>query len=165
MPAEVGRRERHELIRRTSLEAVERATLLCLRLLAVRDSGEAVIGAAAVVQREARVSRARLRAERGRGWDDPPSTLSWFVLHGLLDGRPAWALWSAGVLECDRRLEARAWILVDLDETFEVGDPPRMVGATLDGPPTAIAITLIRACDVVVAMDMSLPSVSGAGLR
>jgi hypothetical protein len=48
-----------------------------------------------------------------------------------------------------------ARLLVDLEEEFVYDDPPRCFLATLEGPPIAVALTLIRACDRVTRITLA----------
>jgi hypothetical protein len=78
-----------------------------------------------------------------------------FEIEGLLDGREVRAVWSGGRLACDETLLARALLLVDLEEEFVYDDPPRCFVATVEGPPIAVALTLIRACDRVTCISLT----------
>jgi hypothetical protein len=72
-----------------------------------------------------------------------------FRIEGTLeDGTSASALFWRGRLDCDRPLRSRAEILVDLGERFSLEGARGSYAATLDGPPLAIALTLIRAMRV-----------------
>jgi hypothetical protein len=72
-----------------------------------------------------------------------------FRIEGTLeDGTCAGALFWRGHLDCDRPLRSRAEILVDLGERFSLEGGGGSYAATLDGPPLAIALTLIRAMRV-----------------
>ena len=72
-----------------------------------------------------------------------------FEIQGILeDGAIARATFVGGVLYCDEPLRRRAELLVAMEERFA---SPRVVtryGATLQGPATAVALTLIRAMHV-----------------
>ena len=72
-----------------------------------------------------------------------------FEMQGVLeDGTTARASFVGGVLFCDEPLRRRAELLVALEERFE--HPPVLTryGATLRGPATAVALTLIRSMHV-----------------
>jgi hypothetical protein len=101
-------------------------------------------------------SRAALRAGRD-GRDSQDDGFTWFVVHGLIDGYPVWGSWAAGELLCNPLLIARAQLLVDLEESFVFEDPPRCLAASLEDPPVAVALTLIRACDRAISIDVSTP--------
>jgi hypothetical protein len=77
------------------------------------------------------------------------------MIQGLVDGQEVSAAWSGGRLACDERLRTRALLLVDLEEKFVYDDPPRCFLATLEGPPIAVALTLIRACDRVTRIMLA----------
>jgi hypothetical protein len=80
-----------------------------------------------------------------------------FELSGVVDdGTPVTARWSAGGLLCDPALAVRARMLVDLGETFGGDRGTMSYGATLDGPPVAVALTLIRACCTVTQLVVSI---------
>ena len=98
-------------------------------------------------------SRAALRARNGQ--DDG---FTWFIIHGVIDGYPVWGSWAAGELLCNPLLTARAQLLVDLEESFVFEDPPRCLAASLEDPPVAVALTLIRACDRAISIDVSTPN-------
>jgi hypothetical protein len=72
-----------------------------------------------------------------------------------------WGSWAAGELRCSPGLAARAQLLVDLEESFVFEDPPRCLAASLEDPPVAVALTLIRACDRVTSIDVSTPGALG----
>jgi hypothetical protein len=80
-----------------------------------------------------------------------------FAIQGLVDGSEVHATWSYGLLACDERLRDRAMLLVELEEEFVYDDPPRCFLASLEGPPIAVALTLIRACDRVTRLMLAPP--------
>jgi hypothetical protein len=80
-----------------------------------------------------------------------------FTIQGLVDGSEVQAAWSDGRLACDERLRTRALLLVDLEEEFVYDDPPRCFVASLEGPPIVVALTLIRACDLVTRIVLAPP--------
>jgi hypothetical protein len=130
--------ERHRARR-----AVARASALGDRVAAARRRQQTLLECARALRDASGVERARHHA----GPRLP--SIGRFVIEGLLDSRPVSAAWAGGRLTCDEDLRARALLLVDLEETFVYDDPPRVFIATLDGPPVAVALTLIRACDRV----------------
>ena len=65
-------------------------------------------------------------------------------------------MWTEGQLCCDRLLGARARLLVDLGAEFRSDDPPRRYQASLQAPPVAVLLTLIRACDLTTAFEVDL---------
>ena len=68
----------------------------------------------------------------------------------------AWAVWSDGQLCCDRLLDARARLLVDLGVELSSDDPPRRYNASLQAPPVAVLLTLIRGCARITVMEVDL---------
>jgi hypothetical protein len=75
----------------------------------------------------------------------------------VVDGEQVAARMHAGQLDCDESLRDRALFLVNLREELVYSNPPRRFEATLDGRPVAVALTLLRACDRVVAFEFDLP--------
>jgi hypothetical protein len=75
----------------------------------------------------------------------------------MVDGEAVGASWADGRLACDELLRSRALLLVDLEEEFVYSDPPRCFIASLDGPPIAVALTMIRACDRVTRIVLAPP--------
>ena len=74
----------------------------------------------------------------------------------MIDRQVVRAVWSDGQLCCDRLLGARARLLVDLGAEFSSDDPPRRYNASLQAPPVAVLLTLIRACDRITVMEVDL---------
>jgi hypothetical protein len=70
---------------------------------------------------------------------------------GKIDQHVVRADWADGQLCCDRLLEVRARLLIDLGAEFGSDDPPRRYPASLQAPPVAVLVTLIRACDLTTA--------------
>jgi hypothetical protein len=103
-------------------------------------------------------NRAQSRAALRAGRDGQDDGFTWFVVHGVIDGYPVWGSWAAGELLCNPLLTARAQLLVDLEESFVFEDPPRCLAASLEDPPVAVALTLIRACDRAISIDVSTPN-------
>ena len=66
------------------------------------------------------------------------------------------AVWADGRLTCDRPLRTRARLLVDLGAEFSSDDPPRRFVASLQAPPVAVLLTLIRACDLATVIEVDL---------
>jgi len=60
----------------------------------------------------------------------------------------------AGQLSCDRLLASRARLLVDLGVEFSCQDPPRRFLASLQAPPVAVLLTVMRACDLGTVIDI-----------
>jgi hypothetical protein len=73
---------------------------------------------------------------------------SWFVVTGRLDAKRVTAEWRHGELWCDDVLRSRAGLLTALGEVFELPERPDLhYDASLDGPPIAVLLTLLRALD------------------
>ena len=73
-----------------------------------------------------------------------------FAMSGTLDdGTVVTARYERGVLWCDEALKRRAEQLVRAGATFEQASVSRTHNATVSGDPVAIALTLIRAMQVV----------------
>ena len=68
-----------------------------------------------------------------------------FSVEGTIDGEPVQAVFDDGLLFADTALFDRARIVVALGDSFEDGE--LRVAASLSGPPEAVLLTLIRACD------------------
>jgi hypothetical protein len=126
--------------------AVERARML--------SSTAFVLRAAAEAQRQRFLSD---RAARHRPAPGATRELVGFSVEGVVDGERVSARFADGLLDCDEQLRDRALFLVDLGEELVYADPPRRFDATLDGRPVAVALTLLRACDRVVAFEFDLP--------
>ena len=74
----------------------------------------------------------------------------------MIDHQVVRAIWIDGRLRCDRLLDARARLLIDLGAEFRSDDPPRRYRASLQAPPVAVLLTLIRACDMATVMEADL---------
>ena len=74
----------------------------------------------------------------------------------MIDQQVVRAVWAGRRLCCDRLLEVRARLLVDLGAEFSSDDPPRRYHASLQAPPVAVLLTLIRACDLATMMEVDL---------
>ena len=133
----------------------------CLRAVA---QSLAVCGQAAEGYADARNAR-QVVADRRRAAAtgvDGMSGLDGFQVQGLIDGQPVAATLTGGGLLCDPPLRARAELLVDLQEVFsDEQGRPRYV-ASLEGPEVAVALTLLRACDPVAGLSLSIPMPSAA---
>lgn len=126
--------------------AVERARML--------SSTAFVLRAAAEAQRDRYLSD---QAARHPGGSRVTRELVGFSVEGMVDGERVSARFARGLLDCDEQLRDRALFLVDLGEELVYADPPRRFVATLEGRPVAVALTLLRACDRVVAFEFDLP--------
>jgi hypothetical protein len=131
------------------------AALARRQVLLQRRHQEAVATARAVCHRAQLVlARQRVRRHRRQGHQVGP--LAWFAVQGEIDQQVVRAVWADGQLTCDRLLDARARLLVDLGEEFRSDDPPRRYHASVQAPPVAVLLTLIRACDLTTVLEVDL---------
>lgn len=108
-----------------------------------------------------RVQRARRQVARLRAAGLAISPPGWFAVEGIIDGQVVRASSTGGRLACDELLRSRGALLVDLEEEFVSADPPRRYVASLQAPPMAVALTLVRACDSVASIELDAPSATG----
>jgi hypothetical protein len=120
-----------------------------------RRQQEAVATASAICHRSRR-RRARQRVEAARHQGRAVGPLAWFAVEGVIDEHVVRAVWADGHLTCDRLLRSRARLLVDLGAEFGCDDPPRRFHASLQAPPVAVLLTLIRACDLTTVIELDL---------
>ena len=126
-----------------------------------RRHQEAVASARANCHRaQLQLARQRVRRQRRQGHAIGPP--AWFGVQGVIDHQVVRASWIDGRLRCDRLLDARARLLIDLGAEFRSDDPPRRYQASLQAPPVAVLLTLIRACDMATVMEVDIgpPSTS-----
>jgi hypothetical protein len=120
-----------------------------------RRQQEAVATARAICHAsQVRVARQRVARQRRHGHRVGP--LAWFGVEGVIEEQVVRAVWSDGQLTCDRLLGSRAQLLVDLGAEFRADDPPRRLAASLQAPPVAVLLTLIRACDLATMIEVDL---------
>jgi hypothetical protein len=131
------------------------AALARQQVLLQRRQQEAVATARAVCHRS-QLELARQRVGRQRRQGQAVGPLAWFAVQGVIDQQVVRAVWTEGQLCCDRLLGARARLLVDLGAEFRSDDPPRRYHASLQAPPVAVLLTLIRACDLTTVLDVDL---------
>jgi len=89
----------------------------------------------------------------------------YFRLEGLVAGRPVLAAIRTGDLIADEELMQQARLVVALGETCERPNG-NVMAASLDGPPMAVMLTLIRACDRPISVQLgpaSPPELWGSG--
>ena len=116
------------------------------------------------VMRSARAARAAgpLSHEAVRPAQGALASWPVFTVRGDIDGEPVMAQGDArGGLVCPDALYQRACVVVALGDTFDGAGPP--VAATLGGDPVATALTLMRAMDRVVSVDIAVSPRPGAG--
>ena len=81
----------------------------------------------------------------------------WFSVRGIVENTPTTAHWAPDSLDCDAELLRRAQVVVAFGETFITeAAPGHVVHASLDSPPIAVLLTIMRAFTVVTAVDISL---------
>lgn len=112
-----------------------------------------VVATARAICHTSRVQLARQRVARQRRQGQQVGPLAWFAVQGVVDEQVVRAVWTDGQLTCDRLLGARAHRLVDLGAEFSSDDPPRWFLASLQAPPIAVLLTLIRACDLATVIE------------
>jgi hypothetical protein len=148
-------------VRQQAAAAVNAALALTGRWRRAVGRSQALAATSSLLRREAEAERLRLRRERAARASsmpvEPVRDLVGFSVEGIVDGGRVSAKWANGGLRCDEALRDRALFLVDLGEELVYAEPPRRFQATLTGRPVAVALTLLRACDRVVAFEFDLP--------
>jgi hypothetical protein len=134
-------------VRQRVAAAVARSRALGAQIAEVRTENELLTERALDLLHACRLQRSR------RGGP----AVGRFTVEGVVDGEAVRASWADGRLACDELLRSRALLLVDLEEEFLYSDPPRCFIASLDGPPIAVALTMIRACDRVTRIVLAPP--------
>jgi hypothetical protein len=122
-----------------------------------RRQQEAVATARAICH-ASQVCLARQQVARQRRHGHRVGPLAWFGIEGIIEEQVVRAVWSDGHLTCDQLLGSRAQLLVDLGAEFRADDPPRRFMASLQAPPVAVLLTLIRACDLATMIEVDLSS-------
>ena len=122
----------------------------------------AVCRAAALTAEAARLPAASrwLQQEARRLRREPPDgegglAAVGFRLEGTIDGDQVVAEWTSGGMTASAPLLHRADLVVRLGEFF-VGSDGSQLPAALDGGPSRALLTLMRACDNVQAVSMTL---------
>jgi hypothetical protein len=78
--------------------------------------------------------------------EHPRLHLRTFRVEGTIGDHLVMARYEAGgLLDCDPLLRTHAELVVALGESFPLGDADDPLPATLDGPPVAVLLTLMRA--------------------
>ncbi len=95
----------------------------------------------------------RLRQEAGAVRKDLRRRRGHFFLTGAVGGHAVTATLCPQGLEVSPELLRQAELVVSLGERFPQQDGTELV-ASLEGPPLAVALTLIRACDKVDRVDL-----------
>jgi hypothetical protein len=120
-----------------------------------RRQQEAVAAARAICH-ASQLSLARQRVARQRRQGLQISPFAWLGVEGIIGEQVVRAVWTDGQLTCDPLLGTRARLLVDLGAEFRLEDPPRRFLASLQAPPIAVLLTLIRACDLATVIEVDL---------
>jgi hypothetical protein len=128
-------------------------TALAARLVVLERRQQEVVAAARTLCHTSQVHRARQQVARQRRQGQQTEPLAWFAVQGMIDEQVVRAVWSDGQLRCDRLLRSRARLLVDLGAEFRSDDPPRRFVASLQAPPVAVLLTMIRACDLATVIE------------
>ena len=150
-------------VRERATATVRASMLLNARRRVAMDRAEALMSAALVLREASIAVRNRCRDTRAERIPLPlprparQRELVGFTIEGVVDGEQVAAHLQDDQLECDESLRDRALFLVDLGEELVYSNPPRHFKATLDGRPVAVALTLLRACDRVIAFEFDLP--------
>jgi hypothetical protein len=120
-----------------------------------RRQQEAVAAARALCHTSwVHLARRRVTHQRRQGHHVAP--VAWFAVQGVIGEQVVRAVWSDGQLTCDRLLLVRARLLVDLGAEFSTDDAPCRFVASLQAPPIAVLLTLIRACDLATVIEVDL---------
>jgi hypothetical protein len=85
----------------------------------------------------------------------------YFRLVGQIEGAKVSAVLRPDALIAHRALLARAQLLVSMGDAFDT--PAGRLRASLDGPPAALMLTLIRACDRSMEVALGPASIPSAG--
>ncbi len=147
-------------VRRQAAAAVHVSMILSDRWQLAVKRARTLSSTAFVLRAAAEAQRQRYQTDRAARHPDglsPTRELLGFTVEGMVDGQAVSAHLANGLLDCDELLRDRALFLVDLGEELIYTDPPRRFVATLSGRPVAVALTLLRACDRVVAFEFDLP--------
>ena len=120
-----------------------------------RRQQEAVATARAICH-ASQVCLARQRVARQRRRGHRVGPLAWFGVEGMIEEQVVRTVWADGQLTCERLLDSRAQLLVNLGAEFRADDPPRRFMASLQDPPMAVMLTLIRACDLATMIEVDL---------
>ena len=80
---------------------------------------------------------------------------AWFTVRGIVDGRTTRAQWAPGHLDCDHQLMQRAEVVVAMGERFSTPwSPAASLPASIEGPPVAVLLTVMRAFSRVTSVDL-----------
>jgi hypothetical protein len=135
-----------------------RTAALAAQCAVLERRQQEVVAAARAICHTSQVHLARQRVARRRRQGHPVGSLAWFAVQGVLDEQVVRAVWTDGRLICDRRLESKARLLVELGAELGRGGQSRRFVASLQAPPVAVLLTLIRACDLATVIEVDLGS-------
>ena len=131
---------------------------LASRYVVLERRQQEAVATARSICHASQVFLARQRVARQRRQGHRLVPLAWFGIEGMIEEQVVRAVWSDGQLTCDPLLSSRAQLLVDLGADFRADDPPRRFVASLQAPPVAVLLTLIRACDLATMIEVDLSS-------
>ena len=131
---------------------------LASRYVVLERRQQEAVATARAIYHASQVGLARQRVARQRRHGHRVGPLAWFGIEGMIEEQVVRAVWSDGQLTCDPLLGSRAQLLVDLGAEFRADDPPRRFAASLQAPPVAVLLTLIRACDLATMIEVDLSS-------
>jgi hypothetical protein len=137
------------------------AAVLLRRAVEAKQRSAELVAASRGLRHASRVLLAWEQTQRARHRGLPVAPPAWFALVGMVDGRVVRAVFDNGRLRCDPLLERRGGLLVELGEEFTCDQPPRRFQASLQAPPVAVALTLVRACDVVLRLEVDVGQSAG----
>jgi hypothetical protein len=131
-------------------------TALARRQVVLERRQQEAVATARALCHTSQVLVARQGVARRRRQGHQVEPLAWFAVQGRIGDQVVRAVWADGRLTCDRLLRTRARLLVDLGAEFSSDDPPRRFVASLQAPPVAVLLTLIRACDLATVIEVDL---------
>lgn len=131
-------------------------TALAGRYAVLERRHQEAVAAARAICHTSQLSLARQRVAHQRRQGRPVGPLAWFGVEGTIGDQVVRAVWTDGQLTCDRLLRSRAQLLVNLGAEFRSDDPPRRFKASLQAPPIAVLLTLIRACHLTSVIEVDL---------
>lgn len=122
----------------------------------VRVAAAAAIARSRELTEESSRLQERLATRRRRA----PARDLFARVEGVVDGAPVSAVvGSDGSVAGDRALLQRAHLVVAVGDTFDEG----RLGAAMGGEALATTLTLTRACDRVLQVDMAIPAPVAGG--
>jgi hypothetical protein len=78
-----------------------------------------------------------------------------FTVRGIVDGYPTIARWRPDHLDCDHEVLQRVQVIVAMGEEFRPADGPGpAIAASIEGPPLAVLLTVMRAFTRITSIDV-----------